>query len=90
MAAPLSVDIVGSDRVLWSGTAERVIAPTTEGEIGLLRNHEPILSLLQQGTVRVHGSDAGEQVFAISGGFISFDHNVVTVVVDVAGDDAAA
>ena len=61
MADALTVDIVGPDRVLWSGTAERVIAPSVEGEIGLLANHEPVLSVLRAGTVRVVGAEGETQ-----------------------------
>lgn len=82
MAGPLTVDIVATDQTLWSGTAQRVIAPTVEGEIGILRNHEPLLSLLAAGTVRVHGEGGDAHEFAVTGGFVSFDHNTVTVVVD--------
>jgi F-type H+-transporting ATPase subunit epsilon len=81
MAGPLSVDVVAPDRVLWSGTADRVIAPSVEGEIGLLPGHEPILSILREGTVRVHGGDSANQTFAIDRGVVSFDHDVVTIVV---------
>lgn len=82
MAGALTVDIVGPDSVLWSGQAERVSAPTVEGDIGLLANHEPLLSVLRAGSVRVHAGDAEAQRFDVAGGFISFDHNVITVVVD--------
>ncbi len=82
MADLLRVDIVGSDAVKWRGTASSVVAPTVEGEIGLLAGHEPILSLLRAGSVKVTPSSGDAQEFAIAGGFISFDHDVVTVVVD--------
>ncbi len=82
MPDKLQVDIVGSDAVKWRGKADSVVAPTQEGEIGLLSGHEPILSLLRAGTVRVNPSSGESASFAISGGFISFDHDVVTVVVD--------
>ena len=87
MADALTVDIVGPDRVLWSGTADRVIAPSVEGEIGLLAGHEPVLSVLRPGTVRVHGSE-GEHSVEIEGGFVSFDHNVITIVAEVVEDVA--
>ena len=80
MAGPLTVDIVAPDRKLWSGTAQRVIAPAVEGEIGLLANHEPILSLLKAGTVRVHGDESVS--FKILRGFVSFDHNAITIVAE--------
>jgi len=87
MADALTVDIVGPDRVLWSGTADRVIAPSVEGEIGLLAGHEPVLSVLRPGTVRVHGA-AGEHSVDIEGGFISFDHDSITIVAEVVEDVA--
>ena len=88
MADALTVDIVGPDHVLWSGTADRVVAPSVEGEIGLLANHEPVLSVLRAGTVRIHGSD-GETTVDIAGGFVSFDHNVITIVAEPVELDAA-
>ncbi|PKQ25357.1 MAG: ATP synthase F1 subunit epsilon [Actinobacteria bacterium HGW-Actinobacteria-4] len=87
MAESLTVDIVAPDSVLWAGQAERVSAPTVEGEIGLLANHEPILSVLGAGNVRVRGIDGQDHSFAVAGGFISFDHNTITVVVDEALPD---
>ena len=81
MADSLTVDIVGPDRVLWSGTADRVIAPSVEGDLGFLANHEPVLSVLRPGVVRVHG-EAGDTSVEIQGGFVSFDHNVITIVAE--------
>jgi F-type H+-transporting ATPase subunit epsilon len=88
MAEPLTVDIVGPDRVLWSGAAERVSAPSIEGEIGLLAGHEPVLSVLRPGTIRVHGAGGQADRFDVSGGFISFDHNTITAVVDPVTDSS--
>ncbi|WP_062071826.1 F0F1 ATP synthase subunit epsilon [Demequina sediminicola] len=86
MADALTVDIVAPDGKVWSGAASRVIAPSVEGEIGLLANHEPILSVLRAGTVRVtSGTDALE--FPVTGGFVSFDHNTITIVADAVSTD---
>ncbi|WP_062312274.1 F0F1 ATP synthase subunit epsilon [Demequina rhizosphaerae] len=90
MAGPLTVDVVAPDRVLWSGTAERLVAPTVEGEIGLLTGHEPVLSVLRAGTVRVRGGADGDAEFPIDGGFVSFDRDVVTVVVEPVAPLAAS
>lgn len=86
MAGPLTVDVVAPDQVLWSGTAERLVAPTVEGEIGLLTGHEPVLSVLKSGVVRVRGGADGDAEFPIASGFLSFDHDVVTVVVEPVED----
>jgi F-type H+-transporting ATPase subunit epsilon len=87
MADALTVDIVGPDRVLWSGTAKSVSVPTVEGEIGMLAGHVPVLSVLRQGSVRVVASEGAGHALDITGGFVSFDHNVVTIVADVAEPD---
>ncbi|GMA36677.1 MULTISPECIES: F0F1 ATP synthase subunit epsilon [Demequina] len=81
MADALTVDIVAPDHVMWSGTASRVIAPSVEGEIGLLASHEPILSILKAGTIRVT-SESENREFAVTGGFVSFDHDTITIVAD--------
>ena len=49
----LHVEVVSADRVVWSGEATRVIARTTEGDVGILPNHAPLLSLMVHGVVDV-------------------------------------
>ena len=46
MADALQVELVAADRTVWSGEATMVIARTVEGDIGILRGHAPVLSLL--------------------------------------------
>lgn len=76
----LTVDIVGPDRVLWKGEASFVSAPSVEGSIGLKPRHEPLLAVLQHGTVKVVELSGAEQFVQIVDGFISFDHDTVTIV----------
>lgn len=78
----LSVDIVSPDRLLWVGEALRVSAPSVEGSIGLLPGHEPILSVLGPGRVKVSQVNGEDFLVDIEGGFISFDHDVVTIVAE--------
>jgi F-type H+-transporting ATPase subunit epsilon len=80
----LSVDIVAPDRTLWVGEASRVSAPSVEGSIGLLPGHEPILSVLGPGRIKVVELGGEERFVDIIGGFISFDHDVVTIVAEPA------
>lgn len=78
----LTVEIVAPDRVLWSGTAAGVSVPAAEGDMGLLPGHESVLSLLRSGTVRVRAAAGSSEEFAVASGFVSFDDDTVTVVVD--------
>lgn len=76
----LKVQLVAADREVWSGEARMVSAATPEGSLGVLPGHEPFLSLLADGPVSVQGAD-GEQVVAdVSSGFLSVDHDLVTIV----------
>ena len=45
--AVLQVEVVSADRLVWSGEATMVIARTTEGDVGILPNHAPMLSRSQ-------------------------------------------
>ncbi|MCV2394080.1 F0F1 ATP synthase subunit epsilon [Actinotalea sp. M2MS4P-6] len=82
--ANLEVELVASDRVVWSGEATMVSAPAAEGDVGILVGHAPLLSVLRPGTVRVRGMDGSVLTAHIDAGFLSVDANQVTVVVDSA------
>lgn len=78
--AKLTVSVVSAEREIWTGPASQVIAKTVEGEIGILSGHEPMLALLAHGEVRVT-TDSGEKLAVdAEGGFLSVDHDAVTIV----------
>ena len=80
--AHLEVDLVAADRTIWSGEASMVSAPSSEGEVGILPGHTPLLAVLRRGEVRITPL-SGEVVRAsIDAGFISVDFDRVTVVAD--------
>lgn len=79
--AQLNVDLVAADRKIWSGRAQRVTAPAADGEIGVLADHSPLLSVLRDGSVRIVGEGETLEV-RVSGGFLSVDSNHVTIVAD--------
>jgi F-type H+-transporting ATPase subunit epsilon len=79
-ANTLRIELVAEDAAIWSGEAKMVIAKTVEGEIGLLPGHEPMLAILAGGEVRIT-LPSGEIIKASAeDGFLSVEHNVVTVV----------
>jgi F-type H+-transporting ATPase subunit epsilon len=79
-AHELSVSIVSADQEVWSGIAKQIIAKTTVGEIGILAGHEPVLAILSQGQVRVTVLSGDVITAQADDGFLSVDHNRVTVV----------
>ena len=90
----LQVELVAADRLVWSGEASVVNARTAGGEIGILPNHMPILSLLEAGVVEVETADGESWVAAVGDGFISVAANRVSILAshaDLASDiDASA
>lgn len=80
--AELHVELVSPDRQVWSGEAEMVIARTTEGEVGILPRHAPLLGELVPGPVRIRRSGEGELVAAVHGGFLSVTEAGVSVLAE--------
>ena len=83
MATQLHVEIVAVEAKVWSGEAEAVFARTTEGELGVLPGHTPLLGqLADPGTVRVKLTGGEELVYTVDGGFLSVDPRGVTVLAE--------
>jgi F-type H+-transporting ATPase subunit epsilon len=80
MAATMKVFLVAADREVWSGDATVVNARTLAGEIGIMANHTPIMSVLDEGQVEVRTADDGHWIAAIDGGFLSVAHNEVRLL----------
>jgi F-type H+-transporting ATPase subunit epsilon len=82
--AELHVELVSVEREVWSGEADSVIARTTEGEVGILPGHAPMLGQLADGgTVRI--LQGGSEVrAAVHGGFLSVTEQGLTVLAEVA------
>jgi F-type H+-transporting ATPase subunit epsilon len=81
---PLQVELVSADSRVWSGEAREVIARTTEGDMGVLTGHAPVLAVLAPGDVRIMASEGGEVVAHVEDGFLSVEHDRVTLVSDSA------
>ena len=80
MANTMTVALVSADREVWSGEATVVNARTEAGEIGIMANHTPILSVLVAGQVDVRTVDDGHWVAAVDGGFLSVANNQVRLL----------
>ena len=76
----LFVDVVAADRRVWEGEAISVIARTTEGDIGILANHEPVLAVLEPCAAEVLTTDGKREIIAVDGGFISVSENRVAIL----------
>jgi len=87
--ADLQVELVAADRVVWSGRASMVLARTTEGDVGILRDHSPVLSVLVPGVIEIDPEEGDRVVAAVDGGFLSVAANRVSILAErttLAGD----
>ena len=83
MANSLHVQVVAVEEKIWSGDAEMLVARTTEGEIGVLPHHAPLLGLLKEPSqVRVKLAGSEQLTYDVTGGFLSIDANGVTVLAE--------
>jgi F-type H+-transporting ATPase subunit epsilon len=83
--AEMQVRLVSVERPIWSGMANAVYARTTEGEIGILPGHSPLLGALAPGwLVRIQQTDGVEQRVAVHGGFLSVRPDGVSVLAEMA------
>ncbi len=80
MADPLQIELVAADRVVWSGQASEVLARTVEGDLGVLADHAPLLSLLVPSVVTITPLEGDLVRAAISEGFISVANNRVSIL----------
>lgn len=83
--AEITVELVSVERVLWSGAATLVTAQTTEGEIGVLPGHQPLLGqLLEDGVVTITPLEGEKRVAAVQGGFLAVTPTSVTILAEYA------
>ncbi len=82
--AALQLELVAADRLVWSGQVSSVITRTTEGELGILANHAPLMAVLVGTTVEVRPVEGDRWVAAIDGGFLSVANNRVSILVEQA------
>lgn len=83
--ADMSVELVAVERRLWSGHASFVSAQTTEGQVGIMAGHEPLLGqLVEGGTVTIVDSEGQRMVVAVHGGFFAVTAGSVRVLAESA------
>jgi F-type H+-transporting ATPase subunit epsilon len=80
---PIRCEIVSQDRIVYEGDADMVILPGTEGEMGILPHHAPLLSTLKLGVIKVRAAGE-EKIFTVAGGVAEVQPEIITVLADAA------
>ena len=79
----LQVSILTPERPFWNGQAEEIILPTETGEMGVLKNHAPIITGLDVGAMLIRTKEEWSS-YAIMGGFALVKQNQVTILANEA------
>ena len=79
----IRLDVVSAERVVYSDDVDLVVAPGTDGELGILPHHAPLMTTLGAGELRI--KKGGEEFYlAISGGFLEVRPDRVIILADAA------
>lgn len=83
MADTLTFSLVSPERELFSGQVDQVDLPGTEGDIGVLPNHSPLMAAIRTGAITVY-TDGSEEKFFVEGGFADVTPAGLTVLAEIA------
>ncbi|MGE5391081.1 MAG: F0F1 ATP synthase subunit epsilon [Deltaproteobacteria bacterium] len=78
------VEIVTPEEILFRDEVQFLVAPGTEGELGILRNHAPLVGALKIGVLRYKDPNGNQKKMAVSGGFMEVVDNVARVLAETA------
>jgi F-type H+-transporting ATPase subunit epsilon len=83
VAIELHVELVAVEEKVFSGDATLLVARTTEGELGILPGHAPLLGqLAEPGEVRIKLTNGRDLAYEVNGGFLSVTEDGVTVLAE--------
>lgn len=80
---PIRLEIVTPEKLAYSDDVDAVVLPGSEGELGILPHHAPLLSLLGAGELRIRKAGE-EESFAIVGGFVQVRPDKIVVMAETA------
>jgi len=83
------LEIVTPERILFRDEVQFLVVPGAEGELGIMRNHAPLVASLDIGVLRYKNASGTQKKMAISGGFVEVIDNVARVLAETAehGED---
>jgi len=75
----LQVKVITPERVIWSDTSDQVVLPAITGDLGILKDHAPLVTVLDAGVVRKRNAEKWSPLI-IFGGFAEVENNQVTIL----------
>jgi F-type H+-transporting ATPase subunit epsilon len=75
----LQVKVITPEKVIWSDTSDQVVLPAVTGDLGILEDHAPLVTVLDAGVVRKR-NDSKWTPLILFGGFAEVENNQVTIL----------
>jgi F-type H+-transporting ATPase subunit epsilon len=82
MAATFTLSVLTPEKTVFEGPVEYVQVPGTEGYLGVLAQHAPLVTALSHGTLTLRKSNGREARLEVSGGFFEVSNDRATVLAD--------
>lgn len=79
MANTIKLEIVSPEKIVYATDVNMLIVRSTDGELGILPNHAPLIAALVPAPIRAL-TDDGEKLIAVSGGFIEVQPKKITIL----------
>lgn len=79
----MKIVVATAEREVYSGEATMLLAPGSEGELGIMPGHNALLTSLNAGELIITNNDEVDEVF-VAGGYMEVQPDKVTVLADVA------
>ena len=77
----MRVTVISPEAAVFDGEADSVVAPAFDGEIGILANHAPLMTVLGTGVLRVEAGGTTRR-FNVQGGFLQVVKNSVRILAE--------
>jgi F-type H+-transporting ATPase subunit epsilon len=75
----LQVKVITPEKVIWSETSDQVVLPAVTGDLGILKDHAPLVTVLDAGVVRKRNAEKWVPLI-LFGGFAEVENNQVTIL----------
>ncbi len=78
----MNLEIITPEKIIYKGKANSIILPGKKGVFQILKNHAPIISTLQKGSIKFKNDNNEEKNIDIDSGIIEFQNNNAIVLID--------
>jgi len=78
----MRLEVVSTERRVFEGKVSRVLVPGSKGPFEILRNHAPIVSTLNAGTIKIIDNSGMESLIEVKGGLVEVNNNSISILVE--------